>query len=290
MNTLKNFIDGAWVDTLSGTYLDVVDPGNGEVLCKVPAGCKEDIERAAVRAAIAQRTWRNVPAEQRIQYLFAMKRILEEHADEIAALCTRESGKTVAESRAEIVRAVENIEVACGIPMLLQGDFSEDVAQGIDEFVIRQPLGVGACIAPFNFPVMIAFWFFPYAIATGNTYIVKPSEKVPGTMTRIFELLEGAGLPNGVLNLVHGGKETVDAILTHDAIRAISFVGSTKVARYVYAKGAEHGKRVQAQGGAKNCLVVMPDADVVTTTRIIARNSAPSSIQIMAAWTNDQTR
>lgn len=270
MNTLKNFIDGAWVDTLSGTYLDVVDPGNGEVLCKVPAGCKEDIERAAARAAIAQRTWRNVPAEQRIQYLFAMKRILEEHADEIAALCTRESGKTVAESRAEIVRAVENIEVACGIPMLLQGDFSEDVAQGIDEFVIRQPLGVGACIAPFNFPVMIAFWFFPYAIATGNTYIVKPSEKVPGTMTRIFELLEGAGLPNGVLNLVHGGKETVDAILTHDAIRAISFVGSTKVARYVYAKGAEHGKRVQAQGGAKNCLVVMPDADVVTTTRIIA--------------------
>lgn len=270
MRTLKNFIDGAWVESQSVDVLAVQDPGNGEVLYNVPAGCAADINRAAGRAAAAQPAWRNVPAEQRIQCLFKMKRILEEHADEIASLCTRESGKTLAESRAEIVRAVENIEVACGIPILMQGEFSEDVAQGIDEFVIRQPLGVGACIAPFNFPVMIAFWFFPYAIATGNTYIVKPSEKVPGTMTRIFELLEGAGLPKGVLNLVHGGKETVDAILTHDAIKAISFVGSTKVARYVYAKGTEHGKRVQAQGGAKNSLVVMPDADVTTTTRIIA--------------------
>lgn len=270
MKTLKNYINGVWVDSRSSAYLDVVDPGSGEMLSRVPAGCAEDIHDAAAAADAAQRAWRNVPPEQRIQHLFTMKRILEEHADEIAALCTQESGKTRAESKAEIVRAVENIEVACGIPMLMQGEFSEDVAQGVDEFVIRQPLGVGACIAPFNFPVMISFWFFPYAVATGNAYIVKPSEKVPGTMTRIFELFETAGLPKGVLNLVHGGKETVDAILTHDAIKAISFVGSTKVARYVYSKGTEHGKRVQAQGGAKNALVVMPDADVETTTRIIA--------------------
>jgi malonate-semialdehyde dehydrogenase (acetylating)/methylmalonate-semialdehyde dehydrogenase len=152
----------------------------------------------------------------------------------------------------------------------MQSEFSEDIAAGIDEFVIRQPLGVGACIAPFNFPIMISFWFFPYALACGNTYIVKPSEKVPETMTRIFELFEELNLPAGVLNMVHGGKTTVDAILTHPEVKAISFVGSSKVAKYVYSKGTENGKRVQAQGGAKNPLVVMPDADLETATKIIS--------------------
>lgn len=270
MKTLKNYIGGRWVESASDVALDVEDPGTGEILGKVPAGCREDVVRAVEKAVAAHRTWKDVPAEQRIQYLFRMKRILEEHAEEIATLCTKESGKTLGESRGEILRAVENIEVACGIPTLMQGDFSEDVSSGVDEFVIRQSLGVCACIAPFNFPVMIPFWFFPYAIACGNTYIVKPSEKVPGTMTRLFELFEDVRLPDGVLNLVHGGKETVDAILTSDAIKGISFVGSTKVARYVYATGTEHGKRVQAQGGAKNSVVVMPDADPETTTRIIA--------------------
>jgi malonate-semialdehyde dehydrogenase (acetylating) / methylmalonate-semialdehyde dehydrogenase len=270
MKTLKNYIDGEWVDTNSPLYLDIEDPGTGEILSSVPAGCREDVDDAAQKASAAHRTWKDVPPGQRIQYLFRMKTILENNADEIAALCTRECGKTLAESRAEILRAAENLEVACGIPAMMQGEFSEDVSAGIDEFVIRQPLGVGACIAPFNFPVMIPFWFFPYAIACGNTYIVKPSEKVAGTMTRIVELFEDAKLPHGVLNLVHGGREAVDAILAHDAIRAISFVGSTRVARHVYAKGAEHGKRVQAQGGAKNALVVMPDANMETTTRIIA--------------------
>jgi malonate-semialdehyde dehydrogenase (acetylating) / methylmalonate-semialdehyde dehydrogenase len=270
VKTLKNFIDGRWVDTRSRLFLNVENPGTGEVLSRVPVGCREDVDIAASQAAAAQEEWRNVPAEQRIQYLFRMKTILEQNADKIAALCTQESGKTLAESKAEILRAVENIEVACGIPTLMQGEFSEEVSPGIDEFVIRQPLGVCACITPFNFPVMIPFWFFPYAIACGNTYIVKPSEKVPGTMARIFEIIEELNLPKGVLNLVHGGKESVDAILSNGAIKAVSFVGSTSVARYVYAKGAEHGKRVQAQGGAKNSLVVMPDADVETTTRIIA--------------------
>jgi malonate-semialdehyde dehydrogenase (acetylating) / methylmalonate-semialdehyde dehydrogenase len=270
MKKLNNYIGGTWVATGSGQYLGVENPGTGQILSEVPAGCREDVDGAIAKAAAAQSAWRDVPAGQRIQYLFKMKTILERNADEIASLCTQESGKTLGESKAEIVRAVENIEVACGIPTLMQGEFSEDVSSGIDEFVIRQPLGVCACIAPFNFPVMIPFWFFPYAIACGNTYIIKPSEKVPGTMTRILELFEEVQLPGGVLNLVHGGKETVDALLTHDAVRAISFVGSTKVARYVYARGAEGGKRVQAQGGAKNSLVVMPDADVETTTRIIA--------------------
>ena len=188
-------------------------------------------------------------------------------ADEIAEICTSECGKTFAESKGEIVRAIENIEVACGIPKLLQSDFSEDIATGIDEFYIRQPLGVGASISPFNFPIMIPFWFMPYAIACGNTYIVKPSEKVPMTMTRIFELFEELNLPAGVLNMVHGGKETVDAILEHPYIKAISFVGSTPVAKYIYQTGAAHGKRVQAQGGAKNPVVIMPDADEETTVK-----------------------
>jgi malonate-semialdehyde dehydrogenase (acetylating)/methylmalonate-semialdehyde dehydrogenase len=199
-----------------------------------------------------------------------MKQLLEVHTDEIAGICTAECGKTFAESKAEILRAVENIEVACGIPTLLQSAFSEDIATGVDEFVIRQPLGVGACISPFNFPIMIPFWFMPYAIACGNTYIVKPSEKVPMTMNRIFELFESLQLPKGVLNMVHGGKATVDAILEHPFIPAISFVGSTAVARYVYQTGTLNGKRVQAQGGAKNAVVVMPDADEDTTVRIIA--------------------
>jgi malonate-semialdehyde dehydrogenase (acetylating)/methylmalonate-semialdehyde dehydrogenase len=198
-----------------------------------------------------------------------MKQIMELNANEIAEICTSECGKTFAESKAEIVRAIENIEVACGIPKLLQSDFSEDIATGIDEYYIRQPLGVGASISPFNFPVMIAFWFMPYAIACGNTYIVKPSGKVPLTMTRIFELFEELNLPEGVLNLVHGGQAIVDAILENPFIRAISFVGSTSVAKYIYQTGSANGKRVQALGGAKNPVVIMPDAEIDATVKII---------------------
>ncbi|MBK7103738.1 MAG: CoA-acylating methylmalonate-semialdehyde dehydrogenase [Ignavibacteriae bacterium] len=270
MKKLKNYINGEWVESKSDKYLNVVDPGNGEVISQVPEGCAEDVKFAAASASKVFLEWRNTPAEKRIQYLFKMKTILENNADEIAIISTKECGKTFAESKAEIVRAVENIEVACGIPTLMQGEFSEDIASGIDEYVIRQPLGVGSCIAPFNFPIMITFWFMPYAIACGNTYIVKPSEKVPETMTKIFELLEELNLPKGVLNLVHGGKETVDGILTHPEIKAISFVGSSKIAKYVYSKGTENGKRVQAQGGAKNPVVIMSDADVETTTNIIS--------------------
>lgn len=267
---LKNYIDGKWVESKGSLLLDVFNPATGKPIAQVPAGHKEDILIAAEAAFCASKNWRNVPASQRIQYLFKMKQLLEAYTDEIAEICTIECGKTFAESKAEVLRAVENIEVACGIPTMMQGEFSEAIATGIDEFMIRQPLGVGASISPFNFPIMIPFWFMPYALACGNTYIVKPSEKVPMSMTRIFELFEQLNLPQGVLNMVHGGKEAVDALLDNPKISAISFVGSTAVAKYIYQRGAANGKRIQAQGGAKNVVVIMPDADEETTLKIIA--------------------
>ncbi len=269
MGILKNYINGSWENSNSSQLLNVMDPGTQEVLSKVPMGNREDVDAAAKSASKALPVWRNVPATQRIQYLFKLKKLLEDHVEEISRMCTMESGKTLAESRAEMQRAIENVEVACGIPMLLQSEFSEDIAVGIDEFVIRQPVGVAACIAPFNFPIMIPFWFLPYAIACGNTYIIKPSEKVPETMKLLFNLLDQLGLPDGVVNLVNGGKEVVDAILDHSEIKAISFVGSTRVARYIYERAASNGKRVQAQGGAKNPVIILPDSDIEVTTRII---------------------
>ncbi len=268
--TIKNYINGQWAESKGTEYLDVINPATGESMAKVPAGSKDDVEYAAESAYQTWPSWKNTPAVRRVQYLFRMKQILEDNVDEIAEICTRESGKTFSESKAEMVRAVENIEVACSIPKLLQSDFSENIATGIDEYYIRQPLGVGACIAPFNFPIMIPFWFMPYAIACGNTYIIKPSEKVPLTMTRIFELIEDVDLPAGVLNMVHGGREAVDSILENRLIPAISFVGSTNVAKHIYQTGVKHGKRIQAQGGAKNPVVLMPDADEDTAVRIIA--------------------
>ena len=190
--------------------------------------------------------------------------------DDIAQTITLECGKTLAEAKGEMRRAIENVEVACGIPTLMQGTNLEDIATGIDEFMIRQPVGVCAAIVPFNFPGMIPFWFLPYAIACGNTYIVKPSEKVPLTMQKVFQLLEQIGLPEGVVNLVNGGQETVNAILEHPAIRAISFVGSTATAKTIYAKAAANGKRVQCQGGAKNPLIILPDADPQFTVKATA--------------------
>lgn len=267
---IRNYINGQWVESQCTDFLDVINPANGICIAKVPAGSGEDVNIAAESAQHAWIDWQSTPAVKRVQYLFRMKQILEKNVDEIAAICTSECGKTFSESKAEMIRAVENIEVACNIPKLMQSDFSENIATGIDEYYIRQPLGVGACIAPFNFPIMIPFWFMPYAIACGNTYIIKPSEKVPLTMTRIFELFEELDLPAGVLNMVHGGRVTSDAILENRLIPAISFVGSTDVARHIYQTGVKNGKRVQAQGGAKNPVVVMPDADEDTTVRIIA--------------------
>lgn len=269
MTKLSNYINGQWVNSNSNATLKVINPASQEVIALVPQGSVQDVQQAAEAAAKAFPEWRNVPAHRRVQYLFKLKTLLEDNIDDISRTIVLESGKTFGEAKAEMQRAIENVENACGIPTMMQGDFSEDIARGVDEFMIRQPVGVCACIAPFNFPGMIPFWFLPYAIACGNTYIIKPSEKVPLTMTKVVELMEKLDLPAGVVNLVHGTKEVVDGILQHPAIRAISFVGSSNIARYVYSQGALYGKRVQAQGGAKNPVLVLPDADIEMTTQII---------------------
>jgi len=271
MKVLQNYINGQWVDSNCVGTINVVNPATQEVLAKVPFGddTRKDIDAAVAAAHQAYLEWKSVPVLRRIQPLFKLKQLLEENREEISRLITLECGKTLAESNGEIQRAIENVEVACGTPMLMQSEFLENVATGIDEFVIRQPLGVTACIAPFNFPAMISFWFLPYAIATGNSMVVKPSEKVPLTMMKIFEILSQLDLPKGVINMVHGGKASVDGLLENPGVKSISFVGSTAVAKYIYAKGTANGKRVQAQGGAKNPVVILPDADIDMTAQII---------------------
>ncbi|MFA7473938.1 MAG: aldehyde dehydrogenase family protein, partial [Spirosomataceae bacterium] len=209
---LKNYQNGEWTESHSEQYMNVVNPANQEVLAQVPLGSGKDVDDAVKAALEGFHEWRRTPVHERIQYLFKLKTILEEHREEIAQTITLESGKTIGEARAELVRAIENVENACGAPAMMQGEFSEDIARGIDEFMIRQPVGICACIAPFNFPGMIPFWFLPYAIACGNAFILKPSEKVPLTMVLVFQLLEKLNLPKGILSLVHGGKETVDAL------------------------------------------------------------------------------
>ena len=267
---VRNYIDGSWQKSSAQQVFAVYNPATGELLAETPSSPREEVNQAAEAAARAFQEWRRVPATERIQYLFRLKDLLEENFEDLSRTITIECGKILDESRGEMRRAIENVEVACGIPLLMQGYNSEDIARGIDEMMIRQPVGVAAVIAPFNFPGMIPFWFMPYAIACGNTFLVKPSEKVPLTMQKIFSLLEQTGLPKGVVNLVNGTKETVDAILDHPAVRAISFVGSTPVARYIYSRATANGKRAQCQGGAKNPIVVMPDADIDMTTRIAA--------------------
>ena len=267
---LTNFINGRWTDSSASEWRDVVNPATGEMLAQVPLADAPEVNQAVEAAAAAFPEWRRTPPEDRIQPLFRLKMLLEDHIDEIARIITQENGKTFAEAKGEMRRGIENVEVACGIPMMMQGYNLEDVARGIDEMMIRQPLGVVAAITPFNFPGMIPFWYLPYAIATGNTFILKPSERVPLTMRYVYELLEKIGLPKGVVGLINGGKSAVDALLDHPKIRAISFVGSTPVAKYVYSRAAANGKRAQCQGGAKNHVIVLPDADMPMATQIIS--------------------
>lgn len=268
--TVPNLVNGEWVTSNATEMLDVINPATGEVIARTPLSSAAEVEKAVQAAAAAFPAWRRTPPEDRIQYLFKLKALLEDHIDELGRIITLENGKTFAEGKGELRRAIENVEVACGIPMMMQGYNLEDVARGIDEMMIRQPLGVVAAITPFNFPGMIPFWFLPYAIACGNTFVLKPSERVPLTMRRAIELLQQTGLPKGVVNIVNGGKDVVNALIDHPEVRAISFVGSTPVARHVYARGGEHGKRVQCQGGAKNHVIVLPDADMDMTTQIIS--------------------
>lgn len=265
----SSYIAGRWVAPEGKTSQPIVNPANGETLAILPYSTAADVDRAAKDAHRAWLEWREVPVVDRVQPLYRFKALLEKNVREVATILTRENGKILEDAMTEVKRGVQMVEVACGMPSLMMGDSLNDVAKGIDCRTIRQPIGVCAGITPFNFPAMVPLWMYPFAIAAGNTFILKPSERVPMTPTRVVELLYEAGLPAGVIQLVHGGREVVEALLAHPLIKAISFVGSSPVAKIVYKEAAAHGKRVQALGGAKNHLVVMPDADLPQTVDAI---------------------
>ncbi len=256
-----NLIDGSWSAASTEESLPIVNPATGERLGSTPLSPASDVAAAVEAATRAFPAWRATPAVDRARVLFRLKALLDANHEELARTLTREHGKILPETMGEVRRGIENVEHACGIPTLMMGDTLEDIAPGIDCESIRQPLGVFGVITPYNFPVMIPLWFWPYAVATGNTVVLKPSEQDPLTHQRVVELAIEAGLPPGVLNVVHGGREAVTALLEHPDVRGISFVGSSETARFLYAKAAQEGKRVQALGGAKNFMVVLPDAD-----------------------------
>lgn len=261
--TVHNYVGGEWVSPSGDTH-PVVDPGRDEQVGEVTYSTAEDIDDAVAVAEEAFESWRRRPVEERIQPLFRLKTLLEDHQEALARTLSTEHGKTLAEARGELRRGIENVETACGIPSLLKNGSGtvERAAPGIDESGVRQPLGVFAAITPFNFPGMIPLWFLPHAVATGNAFVLKPSERDPVTPARIVELCEKAGFPEGVINLVNGGPESVNALLDHEDVAGVSFVGSTPVAEHVYERAAAAGKRVQAQGGAKNHVIVDESADL----------------------------
>ena len=266
---IPNFIGGAWVPSSATGTLDVTDPATGETLGHVPLSTAQDVDAAVRAAQEAFPSWRTTPAVERARVLFRFKALLDERKHDLARDLSREHGKNTAETLGEIQRGIENVEHACGVPTLMMGDTLEDVARGIDCETIRQPIGVFAGITPYNFPVMIPLWFWPYAVATGNTFVLKPSEQDPLTHQKIVDLAMQAGLPAGVLNVVHGDRVVTEALLDHPDVKGISFVGSSRIARTVYARAAASGKRVQALGGAKNHMIVLPDADLDLTTEAV---------------------
>ncbi len=262
MKAIKNYINGQWVDSKSTQILDVVNPATTEILARVPLSTPDEVITAIEAAKDAFWEWRETPPLTRARYMFRLKNLMEEHFEELSRVIVQEEGKCIDEGRGEVRRAIEQVEVAAGIPSLMMGYNLEDIAVGIDEYCVRQPLGVFCAIAPFNFPLLVPLWFLPYAVACGNTYIVKPSEQVPLGQNRLFQLIDEAGFPRGVINLVNGAKEVVDTLLESPDVKGVSFVGSTRVGKYVYQKATENGKRAQCQTGAKNFLVVMPDANL----------------------------
>jgi malonate-semialdehyde dehydrogenase (acetylating)/methylmalonate-semialdehyde dehydrogenase len=267
---IRNYIHGQWHIASSNSRLDVINPATAQALAEVVLSPADEVAAAAEAGQAAFEEWRRVPVTQRIQPLFKLKFLLEDHLDELARIVTNECGKTYAESVGEIRRGIENIEVACGAPILMQGYNNEDIARGIDEHMIRQPLGVVAAITPFNFPAMIPLWFLPYAVATGNAFILKPSERVPMASERLFELIDQAGFPPGVLQLVNGGKETVDALLDHPLDKGVQLRRLDRGRAVHLSPRGREWQRAQCQGGAKNPVVIMPDADMDATTRIMA--------------------
>jgi len=262
LERLPLWIGGRAVPAHTTRYAEVTNPATGEVLRHVPLGDAEDVASAAAAATAAMQGWRASPALRRARILMRFRDLMEAHKKDLARLVSQEHGKTLADAEGSITRGIEVVEFATGIPHLLKGEFSDTVGADVDTFSLRQPVGVCAGITPFNFPAMVPMWMFPIAVACGNAFILKPSERDPTMSLRMAELLREAGLPDGVFNVVHGDKEAVDAILAHPQIKAVSFVGSTPVARYIYETGTRHGKRVQALGGAKNHAVVLPDADL----------------------------
>lgn len=262
ITTIKNYINGEWVESKTKIFGDVRCPAEGAIIAKTPYGVKEDLDMAVKAAKEAYQEWRVTPPLTRARYLFRLKDLFEENFEEIARTLTREQGKAIDEARGEVRRMIENVEHATGVTTMMAGYTMEDIAKGIDCHAQRQPMGVFAAIVPYNFPGMVTWWFLPYALVSGNTFIVKPSEQVPMTQTKIFEIMEDAGFPEGVVNMVHGSKDVVNAILDHPDIKGVSFVGSTPTARYIYERCGATGKRVQALGGAKNIVAVMPDANI----------------------------
>jgi malonate-semialdehyde dehydrogenase (acetylating)/methylmalonate-semialdehyde dehydrogenase len=272
VDILPNFVGGRWVPSSGTETLDVHNPARGIVIAKTPMSTGADVDAAVAAATKTYPEWSETPPVVRARAMFRFKQQLEEHFEELARIVTTEHGKTIDESRGSVRRAIECVEVACGAPSLLMGYGLENVATNIDCTVMRQPIGVVAAIAPFNFPAMVPLWFLPFAVVSGNTFVLKPSEQVPLSQKRVFELLEKCDLPPGVVNLVNGGREVAEAICDHPGIRAVSFVGSTDVARLVYRRGTLAGKRVQSLGGAKNFIVVMPDADLEKAIPVIAES------------------
>ncbi len=262
---LPNYIDGRWVPAQTSSQLDVTNPANGEVLARVPLSSIADVEAAVAAATAALPDWRARAVGERTEFIFALREQFRRRIDDLAASITREGGKVLSDARAEITRSIEVLEVACASPMTMQGRVLEGVSRGISTETIRQPVGICAAITPFNFPAMVPMWFLPFAIVCGNTFVLKPSEQVPLTSELICHILDEIGLPKGVVNLVHGAHDVVNAILDSPGINAVSFVGSVNTAKYIYRRAAEKGKRVQALGGAKNYMVVMPDAVVDKT-------------------------
>jgi len=269
VRTLGSFVNGKWDDGAGRHLHPVTNPATGAVIAQAAYATVEDVDRTAKAAHAAFLQWRDVPVVDRVQVLYRYKALLEKNTEDLARTLTVENGKVFDDARVEIRRAIQMVEVACGMPSLMMGDSLNDVARDIDCHTIRQPLGVCVGITPFNFPGMVPMWMFPFAIACGNSFILKPSEKVPMTPALATELLSQAGVPDGVFNLLNGSKETVDALMAHPLVRAISFVGSTPIAKYVYETSSKYGKRVQALGGAKNHLVVMPDANLPKSVEAI---------------------
>ncbi len=264
---IQNYVGGRWVPAAADETLDVINPASGAALAQVPLSSADDLDAAVAAARQALPAWREVAVPQRARILFALREGLAQRSEELARSVTTEMGKTLIDAQAEVERMIEMVECACAVPTTMQGRGLENVARNVDCEVIRQPVGVCAAIVPFNFPAMVPFWFLPFALACGNTFILKPSEQVPLTQQIAFEVLDGLGLPPGVVNLVNGGREVVESILDHPGIDAVSFVGSAPVAQIVYERAAKAGKRVQALGGAKNHMVVMPDAVIEPTVK-----------------------